>query len=256
MKPILDKSMFREATTDSGSLSAMSSIVHRIATQGEYRGTIYRGAAKAGRFSVSVCDCEEPETAGTSPSQADLDLVALATPCGAGIGYAPAFTLRTGGFLVFSVPTGSGEYAVELSRHERKKETALVFDSRKLGSGDIFITHVLRPGTYAIRNTLGKGHADLTVAYPEPGKPVCREQPVLVECKEGAMNPDTIKILPAQALMFSCARECRITIELKKADDRPRAARPPAAVHAVVRKKEKAAKPGAKKVIRRIRFAG
>jgi len=257
MKPILDKSMFRDATTDSGSLSVMSSIVHRITEPGEYYGIIYRETEKAGSFQLRVCGGSEPPEGGEKgPVQANIDLVSLTPPCGSTGGYPTLFLLQTGGFLIFSVPTGSGEFAVELFCTGKKKKPEMVFDSRRLSSGDIFLTHVLRPGTYSVRDSLGHGQADLTVSYPEPGKTVCRVQPVLVECKEGSINPGKIQILPAQALMFSCFRECRITIELKKADDRPRPPRSRVFAQAAGKRKKRAEKHATKGFMRKIRFAG
>jgi hypothetical protein len=258
MKPILDKSMLREATIDSGSLATMSSIIHRMTEKGEFHGMVYRGGVKVGTFAVSVCDCTEPPSAGDLlPSQAGIDLVALDSTGGARADNTLShFPLRTGGHVVFSVSTGSGGYAVELFCREKRKEPVKVFDSRLLGKGDLFVAHVMRPGSYAIRNIRGKGHADLTVDYPEKEKLARQMLPALVECKDGTMNPAALKIQSVQGLIFSCAQEFRITIELKKPEDRPRPVRPPVTAPAVMPEKKKTAPGEPKKSIRTIRFFG
>jgi len=254
MKHILDKSLFREKMTDSGSLATLSSILHRIAVPGDYRGIVYRGTVKAGKFLVSVSNGMDTSTVDTVPRQVNIDLATLDNSTGAKDGgCTTVFPLRTAGYLVFSVSTGSGEYAVELFCIETKKEPVKVFDSRKLGSGDLFVTNVIRPGTYTVRNTLGKGHADLTVEYPEPGKIMRRMKPLLVDCKDDEMKPAVVKILPSQALMFSCPHEFRIVIDLKKADDRPRPLQRPAVIHTQMKAKEKT---GQKTILRKIRFFG
>jgi hypothetical protein len=255
MKPILNKSMLRQATIDSGSLATMSSIIHKVAEQGVYRGILYRGEANVGKFSLKVSDNSKTSSEEGAPlQQVDIDLASLENLTGAK-GKPVSFTLRTGGHVVFYVSTGSKEYAVELFRLEKQKEPIKVFDSRVLGRGDIFTAQVMRPGSYAIRNIKGKGNADLKVEYPEPEKLERNIDPVLVECSNGTMNPAEVKIQSVQALMFNCIQESRITIVLKKAEDRPRPDLIPATL-AVMRKKEKAGETGRRAILRKIRFFG
>ncbi len=254
MRSVLDRSIFREVTTDSGALGIMNSIVHRMAEQGDYRGTVYRGEARVGTFLVSVRDGPEaPAAAGDAlPRQATIDLAALDGSAGGAPGDCPAaFSLAVGGHLVLSVSAGSGRYAVDLVRRERKKEPAKVFDSRALGAGDLFVAALIRPGTYRVRDLLGSGRAELTVEYPEPGRLAARARPVVVECRDGAMDPAAVQIQPGQALMFTCQRECRIAIDLERADDRPRPELRPAAAPAPAAKKGRA-----RRVLRKIRFYG
>jgi hypothetical protein len=248
--------MLMQTTVDSGSLANMSSIIHRITEPGEYRGTVYRGTEKAGCFSLQVCDCEEM-TNGVLPCQVTIDLLTVDTATRPKPDKEPCpFPMRTGGHVVFFVSTGPGEYAVEIYRRETKKEPVKVFDSRVLDRGDIFVTHVLRPGRYMIRNTKGKGQADLKVEYPEPGKLTPKMEPVLVECKDGIIKPAEIKIQPVQGIMFSCTQPARITIELKKAEDRPRPTRPPVTPPHAMLKKEKSGPAGSRTILRKIRFSG
>jgi hypothetical protein len=258
MKPIMDKSILRETKIDSGALGIRSAIIHRIAEPGEYRGTVYRGTAKVGTFALDVVKCAtDTTTAGTTiQNQISIDLSTLDSSYGAKEKVcSQSFLLQTEGHSIFFVSTGIREYAVKLSRTEKKKLPVNVFDSQILGKGDIFVTHVMRPGSYSIVNTLGKGHADLTVEYPESGKTVPNMEPVLVECKDNTMNPEVIAIQSVQPLMFSCAQDSRITIELKKAEDRPRPPRIP--VSAVALRKGKSRAAGRqKRIIRTIRFYG
>jgi hypothetical protein len=244
--------------TDSGSLASMSSIIHKLAAKGEYRGIVYRGTLNVGTFIISVCDCAEPPSPGEIlPKQTGIDLVTLDTSAGrTSRGGGPSLSLRTGGFLVLSVSTGYAEYAVELFRRELKTEPKKVFDSRKLGTGDLFITHIIRPGTYEIRNCSEKTNASLTVEYPGPGQITGRIPPVVVECKEHAMNPAILTIQPRQALMFSCVQDSRITIELKQADDRPRPARTPVTVRPARQKKKTTGMARPEKILRKIQFFG
>ena len=257
MKPILNKFMLRQATIDSGSLAVMSSIIHVIAEQGEYRGIVFLGEQKVGKFALKVIDYTEGSQADAVPTkQTNIDLAALDNSAGAkGDKGSTSFTLRTGGQVVFYVSTGSKEYAVEIYRLEKQKEPIKVFDSRVLGQGDIFVAHVMRPGSYAIRNVKGEGRAHLKVEYPERGKLALNIDPVMVECSNGTMNPDEVKVQSVQAVMFSCTQESRITIELKIPEDRPRPGTSPATL-ASMQKKEKIGEAGQKAILRKIRFFG
>jgi hypothetical protein len=255
MKPVMDTTLFREATIDSGALAVRSSIIHRIVEPGMYRGWLYRGTAQVGTFSLDVLSGTSAVLADKNvPSQVAIDLSALDISYGGrGKGPVAPFALQTEGHVVFYVSTGLREYAVKLFRADKKKASELVFDSQKLGKGDIFIAHVMRPGRYTVQNTSGKGTADLTVEYPEKGKNHPRMEPVHVECKAGFSKSEKITVQSLQAVMFSFAQEGRITIALKEAIDRPRQ---PKKSSAVTTKKKAKNSGDKKKIIRTIRFFG
>lgn len=248
--------MFRKTTTDSGSLATMSSIIHTVVEQGKYSGIVFLGDIKVGKFSIRVGESrEEPQEEGGPLQQIDIDLSSFDNSIGAKRN-STAFTLQAGGHVVFYVSTGSKEYAVEIFLLEKQKEPIKVFDSRLLDGGDLFVTHVMRPGSYSVRNVMGGGQANLTVEYPEHEKLIRNMEPVIIECSNEAINPAEIKIQPLQALMFSCKNESRINIELKMAEDRSQLALTPIITPAAILKKEKASKAGQKNIRRKIRFFG
>ena len=145
---------------------------------------------------------------------------------------------------MFTALSATGGYAVELVRREKGKESEKVFDSRKLQAGDLFIVHVMRPGTYSIKNLNGKGQTELTVEYPDAEKLKMKADPFLVEFDGEEIVPSKINVQPVQALMFNPKGESRITIELKKADDRPAMVRAPIVTPAKARKKKAPAAAG------------
>lgn len=256
MKPILNKPMFREVPIDSGSLSIMSSIIHLVREQGVYRGTVFRNETEVGKFDLKVIDYTEESQADIAPpQQIDIDLTTLENLIGAN-GKTTSFTLRTGGHVIFYVSKGSKEYAIEIFRLGKQKEPIKVFDSRLLGDEDLFITHVMKPGSYSVRNVMGGGQAILTVEYPEHEKLMRNMESVLIECCNGTMDPAEIKIQPLQTLMFSCTRESRINIELKMAEDRPQPALAPIITPVAILKKKKTGEVGQKNICRRIQFFG
>lgn len=258
MKPVLHTFMFREETIDSGSLTAKSSLVHRIPEPGTYRGSVYRGTDKVGCFTLHVEEVVKGTPAAEAlPRQVTLDLVTLdKAACPKPEKRQSSFSLKAGGVVVLSVSAGNGGYAVELFRRGEKKENRKVFDSRALDGGDLFVTHVLRPGRYAIRNTQGPAPGSLVVEYPQAGKIRRMMEPVHIECNESALKPQEITIQSVQAVIFSCTEPSRITIELKKPEDRQRPIRSlqvPAPAGGLKKSPEA---DGTKKILRRIRFYG
>jgi hypothetical protein len=258
-KSILDRStILREDTIDSGSLASMGSIIHKVSESGYYRGDVYRGTSKVGKFSLSVIDKGETESDCESPPrQLDIDLAGLdSSSCRAVKDCGDRIVLRVGGNIVFTASSGKGGYAVELFRREKGKASEKVFDSRTLGAGDLFVVQVMRPGLYSIRNAKGKGQTELTVEYPDSERLKQRLDPFLVEFEDEEIVPNKIVIQPVQALMFNPQNETRITIELKKADDRAPPVRVPIITPAKARKRRSPAVAGQKTVLRKIRFYG
>jgi hypothetical protein len=257
-RSVLDRSMILKGdTADSGSLASLGSVIHKVSEKGDYRGLVYRGAARVGTFSLTVSEnADMPSDCEGWPKQLNIDLASLdwKSPQ-ASKDCVNKYTLRTGGNIVFIAPSGMGGYAVEMLRREKGKESEKVFDSRVLLSGDIFVVHIRRPGQYSVRNVLGKGETELTVDNPDAEKLRMKLDPFLVEFNEQEIVPNKIVIQPVQALMFNPKAESRIVIELKKADDRPAPVRAPIVSAPKMLKKGPIAA-GQKTIIRKIRFYG
>ena len=258
-KSMMDKAMMvREDTVDSGSLASLASVIHKVPDSGDYRGVVYRGPVKVGTFSINVSqNGDAPTDCEKSPRQLNIDLTTIGgTGSQATKDCGNKFMLRAGGNIVFTALSATGGYAVELFRREKGKESEKVFDSRKLVAGDLFIVHVMRPGTYSIKDINAKGQTELTVEYPDAEKLKMKADPFLVEFNGEEIVPSKITVQPVQALMFNPQGETRITIELKKADDRPAMVRAPIVTMAKTRKKKAPAVAGQKQVLRQIRFYG
>ena len=250
--------IIRDEVVDSGSLATLGLVTHKVSESGTYRGTVYRGTARVGTFSLIVSENEDTTSdCGKQPRQVNIDLSSLdGSLHRASEDCADKFRLQAGGNVLFTAPAGPGGYAVELFRREKDKAPAKVFDSRALDSGDLFIAHVMRPGLYSIRNGNGKRQTELTVEYPDPEKLKLRLDPYLVEFNGEDIVPTKIVIQPVQALMFDPKAESRIIIELKKADDRPAVARTPIVTPAKARKRKGPGAAGQRTVIRKIRYYG
>jgi hypothetical protein len=226
----LDRNFFTKIGLDSGSLTMLGCVVHVFGEPGDYRCVVLLGGATQAVFyitsdpscPVAGVNIDLAALAGAVPAGA----AASACNCGAGpAGRGPTegqrFVVHPKGYAVFHVSGGAGGYVVHARRAVEDREV-LGYDTSSLVAGDIFSAVLVRPGRYSIRNTLGEGRAEVTVAYPGTGQtPYTPPAPEVVEV--GAQfEPTAIAVKPMQGLNFSIRDDARIVIELLESDDGPR----------------------------------
>jgi hypothetical protein len=250
MKAIINRFIFSQVNLDSGSLTMLTSIMHRFSEPGEYHATILREEDTVGRFSIVVGELKTTQAAEMQQS-ISIDLKQLDLPGSQHLESEACncFMLKSGGYAVFHVSTGAGGYAVEIRKTGTEHGGVKVFDTRELKNEDIFTATVLRPGTYSIINVNTKAKAELMVAYPEIGKIPKQPETVQMECTKNSIVPNKIRINPTQALLFRLKTPSRIKIELIHPEDRPK----PRPTAEQVKMKSTIA-PSTKKAIRRMRM--
>jgi hypothetical protein len=216
----LDRNFFTQIGLDSGSLTMHGTVVHSPREAGEYRGTVRRGDLPEAVFYISA-DKNSPV------AHVNIDLASL-------VGDSPSvadcckgedkhrFVVNPKGYVVFHVSGGAGGYYVHLRKAEENPETK-VFNSRHLDEGDIFAGVLLRPGTYSIKNTVGKGEGQIVVSYPVIAKTAYwPPNPATMEFSAGGISPRELHLQPGQGLNCHVKAPARIKIELLKPDDGPK----------------------------------
>jgi hypothetical protein len=227
MRTTFDQNLFTQIGLDSGSLTMLASVVHTFSEPGEYRGAVHLGEKVESVFYIKA-DNNSPV------AQVNLDLGSLsASPSSAPSAdcccedgkkrTGNEFVVNPKGYAVFHVSAGAGGYYVHLRKAEEDPKQK-IFDSRKLGEGDIYSAVILRPGRYSVTNTLTKVAAgELIVRYPSVGKTGYRPPPpVRIEVGEKGFQPNKIEVDPGQGLSFHFKQPSRIKIELVKPDDGPK----------------------------------
>ncbi len=200
---LVNREVFSTIDLDSGSLSVLTSVVHRLRRAGIYEVAVLRGDR-----GIRTVRLEVDEQAGEEAITLDL---AAPEP--------GALAVRTGGHIQMAGSRGAGYAVVITALQERGRE--LEFDSRRLDNGDFFAAAILRPGVYSLRNSESGGEARVTVAYPEAGRqPYQPPEPLRVTVARGTFNDTTIDLRPAQGLVCICNDPSRLVLNLVQPYDR------------------------------------
>jgi hypothetical protein len=226
--------IFMQTTYDSGALSGLSSVAHKFEQAGVFAAVVHKDGAPLATVklavSIPVTSLEEmvakaPEAlAGTLNALAEMmphvDLARLPA-----MGEQAVLHTAAQGYALFHAMSGDSGFAITVHHAAQPATGAPAFDTRQLGPGDIFSALVLRPGAYAVKNTVNGSQTSLTVAYPVVGTtPYVPPNPAEVTCADNGFSPAPIKLQPAQGLIFRINTRARITIDLVTPDDGPAAA--------------------------------
>lgn len=225
----INRNLFSQINSDSGSLSILSNIVHKFVKKGDYEVIVMKGSVISRKFTISVVESDHPvkdqhermtTSFSISPPKQDTVIVKQIN-IDLKDTISEQFFLEVGGYVLFYVSSGSGGYDIEIYGYEKGTQMK-VFDSKELKDDDLFSLTVIRPGTYSITNLINNAKAELVVNYPELGKMQKNPLPVRIECNtQNQISPNKIQIDPGQGLVFTFKTPSRIKIELTKPEDRP-----------------------------------
>lgn len=211
MKHFASRHIFTRAALDSGSITSMTAVMHRFSEPGRYSATVYQGEIVAATFTL-VAD-------GNAPL--------IATPIDLGNTASQSCTVSTQAHTVFNAPRGAGGYAVVVERLDGSKRS-VVFDSRLLGDGDMFVAVVLHPGMYSAQNQHGaKCSISLSRAAGGLARQVLgtkrvalqsRNESQSIECTAKGFKPLKVSIETAQPLIFTIKAPLRIRVVREEPD--------------------------------------
>jgi hypothetical protein len=211
---MINTEIFMQIGLDSGALTLLGAVAHPVHEPGPYWGVVLRDGEEVAGFGFVVA--EEGRT------QLDVDVAKVAgagrtgagrTGCGCCTDPDADPHLRAGGMLLVHVGSGRGAYAVVVSAGEGDARR-VVFDSRQLEKGDLFTATVLRPGRYAVTNTVNGARAELEVRYPERRRESLRAaEPVQVRAGD-RFDPERLTVQPTQGQVYAAETAARVVIEL------------------------------------------
>jgi hypothetical protein len=206
---MINTEIFMQIGLDSGALTLLGGVAHPVHEPGPYRGVVLRDGEEVADFGFVV--------AKEGRTQLDVDVAKVAgagrTGCGCCTDPDAAPHLRAGGMLLVHVGSGRGAYAVVVNAGEGDARR-VVFDSRRLEKGDLFTATVLRPGRYAVTNTVNGARAELEVRYPERRRePLRAAEPIQVRAGD-RFDPERFAVQPTQSQVYTAETPARVVIEL------------------------------------------
>jgi hypothetical protein len=214
-------SLFLSQTTfDSASPLGSAVVVHRFDDEGEYDVELGREDEMTDRVALTVAPRAKKEAnkdMASQPSSVRIDIAGAAPGKVAGQRHN---RLDAGGYASFTSAHARSSGSVIVARKRGAKDVE--FDSRRLGERDVFALTLVRPGLYAVRNTLGKAEGRIVVTYPVVGeRPYRPAEPVDVLCTKKGFDPDRLEIGPAQGIIFRFESAAHLVVELLEPDDGP-----------------------------------
>ncbi len=212
-------SLFLNQTTfDSASPLGSAVVVHRFDDEGEYEVELGREDEMPDRVALSVASAAKKDQAAQA-SSVRIDIAGAAPGTIAGLRHNK---IDVGGYASFTSAHARSSGSIIVARKRGAK--AAEFDSRRLGENDIFAVTLVRPGLYAVRNTLGKAEGRIVVSYPVVGdRPYRPADPVGVLCTKKGFSPEHLEIGPAQGIIFRFEAVAHLVVELLERDDGPKA---------------------------------
>ena len=126
-------------------------------------------------------------------------------------------TVSPKGYVLFHAKSGSG-WSVQIGEDE-----PAAFDSMRLTKGDMFALMLLEPTRYRIENTISQVRASAEVGFSDAdARRLSGLLPVTVDAG-AAFNPEALKLVSTQGLVFRIESDARIVITREeKRDPEPR----------------------------------
>jgi hypothetical protein len=206
--------LIKTTAFDSGAIGMLAMVLHQFSSPGRYRAAI-SSRGRGHRYITFDVDSK------SEVMQLDIDLAAAITLKGKeGISGASrgkreeqAGTLSPKGYVLFHASSGSGYSVIVADSLGR-----VVFNSAKLGNGDLFAVSLLEPGGYSMKNSIDSSGGDISVTLPEKMFGKLREvETKYVDVSEKKLDPQRIDLISSQGLVFRIKSPARIVIA-KEAD--------------------------------------
>jgi hypothetical protein len=214
-KAIINRGTILQSDFDSGRLTPLCVVIHKFPSTGEFLGTILQDDRSIGNFSLSV-------TKDSTDKQVNIDLSTLpiSEPRQPGSQPEAQFSVQPGGNVLFYVTRASGGNAVVV--HPSGMPAQVVFDSRTLDKGDIFLVTLLRPGQYQLTNTRNKVQSQVKVAYPvQAAAPLTRLTVQTTNAGQKQFGSKSMELEGIQGLAVRCDVPSRLQMQITETFDQP-----------------------------------
>ena len=192
----------------------LAMVLHQFSSPGRYRASI-SSRGKGHRYVTFDVDAK------SEVMQLDIDLAGAITSkekkslseASRGKRDEQAGILSPKGYVLFHASSGSGHSVIVSDSLGR-----VVFNSTKLGNGDLFAVSLLEPGSYSMKNSIDSSGGEITVSLPEKmfGR-LAELETKYVDVSEKKLDPQHIDLISSQGLVFRIKSPARVVIT-KEAD--------------------------------------
>jgi hypothetical protein len=200
-----NSSIFNLVELDSNILTPQIVLVAQVRSAARYKCVVTNADKTTQTFSLVVVPSPAEPTAEIDVSQT----------------WSPdtTFTVVEKGYVVVSVVSGDGGQTIRIYNDQE-----VLLDNQALQAGQLLVLRVLRPGNHTITDQTGGATCNLTVAYPESGKPLIASaitlQVTQVDGTHTAMNPTNITASVTQAISVQVQNKSHIVTTLVSTTDR------------------------------------
>jgi hypothetical protein len=218
-KAILNRGTILQTGFDSGRLTPLCVVIHGFPTAGEFLATVYQDANPIGKFRLSI-------SRDSANKQVNIDLATLLSgePRQAGAQTDAQFDLQSGGSALFYVSSTRGGNAVVINPAGTPNQ--VVFDSRSLDKGDIFLVTLLRPGQYKLTNAFTKIESQVKVLYPAATEaPVKKLALQTTNVGPKQFGAAAVELQAVQGLAVRCDTPSRLLMQITQTFEKPPAAK-------------------------------
>jgi len=214
-KAIINRGTILQNGFDSGRLTPLCVVIHEFQSAGEFQGKVYQDDRPVSNFRLSV-------NKNSTNKQVNIDLATLTPeePRQSGAQPQARFDLQPGGNAVFYVSSGRGGNAVTIN--QIGLQSFVVFDSRSLDKGDIFLVTLLRPGQYQLTNAITKIESQVRVNYPiAAGAPLKKLELQTTSVGPKQFGTASLEMQAIQGLAVRCDTPSRLTMQITQTFEKP-----------------------------------
>ena len=213
MKAKVNLQLLKTTTFDSGALGMLAMVIHQFPAAGHYRATVMQQGHALTEVAFEVAEKSEVLQLDIDLAQAARNAKARPENCGCESEKQIARVVSPKGFVLFHASSGEG-YSVIVSNGGGKA----VFDSAKLGDGDLFAVSLLEPAKYSMANTLGSASGEIVVGFTdEAARAIKTLETQHVEVSQKKFDPERVELISSQGLVFRIKGSARILIKKKPA---------------------------------------
>lgn len=217
MNAILNRRLFSALAFDSGSLGVLASIVHQFNATGRYAVSVLQQGERVGStaFEVDEASTVMQLTIDLSAVHSAVNIAEADCDCRHDSVRMAASTpvVSPKGYVLFHASQGDG-YAFLAGLDQ--PNVLPVFDSTRLGPGDLYALSLIKPDTYVMSNSTGEATGTITVTFQHKGTAAFKAPDTqYIDASSARFAPQHVEVTATQGIVFRVQDAARIVIRAK-----------------------------------------